>query len=277
MKHLLLLPLLLLSACANLSLTDVYRQPQFEYEKTKVTGVSLSALSGTSEVRITNTNPYSLPVSSLNAKLMLEGQEWMSLDNDAISGLSANDSTSVTFQWEMVYDQLLRRMSDVYQQGQANFTLVMEPTLNVPVLGPQTAVWQADFTVPIPKLPTLSVNDWKVSSLSFSKVELTFDLSIHNPNVFTVNTEGWKAGLKQDNRSLAALNLNDATLAAKSTSQQSLKVALSLADVGVTLANTLTKGEWPNQIALDWQGHWNTPDLGFKLPSLSGSLLSNIE
>jgi LEA14-like dessication related protein len=273
MKILYLIPVLFLTACASLSLNDVYQQPTFDYQETKITAVLLASLSAQSQVKITNTNPYPLPLSQLSAKLQLEGEDWLDLDNDAISSLPAKGSATVAFNWSLIYDQLLTRMANVYEQGEANFTLLLEPTLEVPLLGPKSVIWRSEFSVPIPKLPTLSLIDWNVSSVSLTKIELTFNLGIANPNVFAINTQGWQAGFKQNKQSLASVELSDLKLPAEGSSSQEVSVSLSLANVGMSFVSALKNGQWPSQFALDWQGEWSSPDLAFKLPSLAGKLL----
>lgn len=273
MKILSLLPALFLTACASLSLDEAYKKPTFDYQSTKVTGVSFTELSAQSVVQIKNTNPYALPLSHLTAKLKLEGEDWLDLKNDSISRIPAGGTTTATFDWALIYDQLLARMANVYQQGEANLTLVLEPTLDVPLLGSRTLTWQSDFSVPIPKLPTLSVKNWRVSSISFKAIELSFDLAMTNPNVFSVNTRDWQAGFKQKQRSLASIRLKDTQLPAKGATQETVTFSLSIAEAGMSVITALKGGQWPSDFSADWQGDWASPDLSFDLPSLAGKIL----
>ncbi len=262
----------LLVGCANLSLTDVYRNPTFEYQSTKIAGVSFDNLAGTSVVQIRNSNPYQLPISQLNAQLWLEGEPWLALDNDAISGLPASGSVNVSFQWDLIFDQLLTRAVNVYQAGEADFTLKLSPTFTVPVLGPQTLVWSSDFTVPIPKLPKVSLQGWRLTNVSFSKLTLALDVAVFNPNVFSIATQGIKMDVGKDGRALADLQLRDANLQANGSSTQTVEVSLSIVDVGLTVVNALKSGQWPDTLAMNWAGAWRSPDLDFALPALRGRI-----
>ena len=258
--------------CANLSLNDVYQTPTFQYDATKIADLSFSNVAGQSTVRISNANPYQLPISSLNAQLWLEGKPWLSLDNDAIGGLPANGSVTVNFQWDLIFDQLLTRAANVYQAGEAEFTLTLEPTVTVPVIGAQTLSWTSSFTVPVPKMPKLALKDWRLTNASFTSVALALDIEVTNPNVFSVVTKGLQFDVGKQGKSLAGLALTDASIPAAGTSVQTVELSLSILDVGLAVANSLKTGQWPAALSMNWQGDWLSPDLDFKLPALSGRL-----
>jgi len=263
---------LIFTGCANLSLNDVYQNPTFTYQSTKINHVSFSELTGSSVVQIRNSNPYNLPVSSLDAQLWLEGSPWLALDNDAISGLPSSNAVNVKFNWDLVFSELIQRANSVYQKGEAEFTLKLAPTLNVPVLGPQTVSWTTKFTVPVPKLPTIKVVDWSVSSISFSSLAVAFDLELDNPNVFAIDTSGWALDINKEGRSMANLKLLDSSLVANGKSNQKVEMSLSLVDAGLAVLNSLKSGKWPESFALNWSGKWQSPDLGFDLPDLAGRM-----
>jgi LEA14-like dessication related protein len=263
---------LIVSGCANLSLNDVYQNPTFKYQSTGISDVSFQSLTGTSSIQIENKNPYQLPISSLNAELWLEGQPWLALNNDAISGLPAQSAVIVNFQWDLIFDQLLNRASAVYQAGEAEFTLKMAPTLSVPVLGPQTVSWASTFTVPVPKLPKVSISDWSINKVSLTTISLGLALAVENPNVFAINTDGWRLDVGKGSQSLVNVALDDSTIGSSSTSIKNVEFNLSLVDVGFAVASALKSGQWPDSLAMDWQGKWDSPDLGFKLPDIAGKL-----
>lgn len=264
---------LLLSGCANLSLNDVYQSPGFSYQQTRLTAVTLDDLSGQSTIQIRNSNPYRIPVSELETELWLEGEPWLTLSNAAIGGLPANGTIEAELDWALVYDELINRAAGVYQAGEANLTLRLRPTLDVPVLGPQTLNWRADFTVPIPKLPKIRLTDWSVRSLSLTEVTLALGIEVENPNVFSIATTGLGLDIDRNGRSLASLGLADRTIASEATSDQQVMLSLSVLDVGLSLANALNSGEWPQNLGLNWQGDWSSPDLAVPLPSLPGGEL----
>lgn len=265
-----------LSGCASFSLDDVYQPPTFRYVDTNIQDVTFSQLEGQSVIQVRNANPYGLPVNQIKAELWLEGKPWLALDNSALSrGLPANQSISVSLNWALVFDELLQRAGGVYEKGEADFTLRLQPTLNVPVLGPQTLTWSSDFTVPVPKLPKISLSSWSVDSVSFSEVKLAMSFQVENPNAFGIDTQGLGLNIKQNGRTLSRLSLNDTSIKAGQQSTQRATIALSIADVGLSLARALQQGKWPNEFDMTWQGDWRSPDLDFALPSLAGNVLND--
>ena len=136
----------ILAGCANLSLNDLYRSPTFQYQDTRIQSLDWAALEGITTIEITNTNRYAIPVSEIAVEIWLEGSPWLTLDNTAIDTLPASRSVSIDFNWGFVYSEILKQAKGAYDKGEADFTLHIRPTLNVPLLGSQTLAWQADFT-----------------------------------------------------------------------------------------------------------------------------------
>lgn len=269
---LLLVGVLAVSGCANLPLEQVYAEPEMSYQSTSIRDVSFSELTGTSIVSIKNPNPYALPISSLGAELMLEGEPLLALDNNALDGLPASKSVPVSLNWNLVFNQLLQRASDAYAKGEAQLAIALSPTVQVPLLGARQLEWSSEFTVPVPKPPSVKIAGWDVGSMSFSSIELLLDVDLKNPNVFSVNTEDLNVGLKRNGQSLGDLRMLDAQLPAGQSTRQQLALKLPLLSVGTSVVSALRSGQWPNDIELDWQGDWSSPDLGFDLPSLAGEL-----
>lgn len=273
MRYWLYCCVLVLSGCANLSLNDVYQSPTFDYQQTSIRAVSLDDLDGRSTVRIQNSNPYRLPISRLKTELWLDGEPWLSLSNVALSGLPANDSIVADLDWTLVYGQLMSRAVSVYEAGEANLTLRMSPTLEVPVLGPRTLNWSAEFRVPIPKLPRIRLTDWSVASVTLTEIRLSLGVEVDNPNVFSIVTQGLGLSMVQDGRQLASVGLADSRIASSAKSRQQVDLSLSLLDVGFSLANALKTGQWPQSLVMNWQGDWASPDLNAALPKLPGGSL----
>lgn len=260
------------SACANLSLNDVYSNPTFAYQSTAIDEVTFSKLAGSSSVIIKNSNPYSIPVTSLGAYLFLEGEPWLALASDAINGLPASDSVAVSFDWNLIYDQLLQRAAAVYESGQAEFTLKLTPTLAVPVMGERTLDWSSKFIVPIPKVPTVRLAGWSLSKVSLTSLEMLLDLEVTNPNAFSINTSDWAMAVNLKGKSIANLKLIDSTMRARRMSTQQVVVSLSILDAGPSVFSALKSGSWPSDFGFNWKGDWSSPELNFDLPSLAGQL-----
>lgn len=263
---------LVLNGCANFSLKDVYSNPTFKYQSTEITSVSFSEINATSIIQISNPNPYDLPITALKAELWLEGSPWLSLNNSAINGLPASGRANVDFNWALVFAKLLNQAKSVYDEGEAEFTLKLEPTFNVPLLGPQSVAWSSTVTLPVPKVPKLSLNDWSIKSFNFTSLVIALDVGVSNPNVFSMQASNWNVKLNNASKpTLAEFSLPKLDVASKGTSSQKVELTLSLADIGLSLFNGLRQNRWPDSLGLSWSGDWSSTDLDFELPKLSGS------
>lgn len=272
MRFFVLFLVAVVSSCASLSLNDVYRQPSFNYLSTEFTSLSFSSLAGKSNIQIENRNPYDIPVTAMAVEFWLEGEPWLSVANEQSLSLPASGSATADFDWEIVFDQLITRAASAYSAGEVDLTMIVTPTLDVPVLGPQTLTWRSEFTVPVPKLPTLSVVGWSVSGVSLSSLQIALDFELNNPNVFGVDTQNWQLGIQNGTTAVAELRLSDARIEAGATQSQQVMLDIALADVGLLIFNALASSSWPESWQLDWSGLWSSPTLPMSLPDLNGSL-----
>lgn len=267
------LPLLcLLASCANLSVQDVYREPSFSHQNTRLTGLTWTGLTGRSTVTMTNPNSFRLPVSGFDAALWLDGEPWVDLETPAMSGIAARGSTTLTFDWNLVAEGLLRRARAAYEAGEAELELRLKPTLDVPVLGPRQVDWSHRFTVPVPKLPTLRLADWSVEDVGFSSLTVRLDLLIDNPNRFGLAAGPMRVGIEGGDGRLAAMTVDPLSLDGGEKRVATTRATLSFGDLGLSLANALRTGQWPRDLALDWRSPVSSPDLGLDLPDISGRL-----
>ena len=264
--------IVLLSSCASLSLNDVFRAPTFRYQETKIGSVTWEELNGVSVTRITNNNPYALPISSLKTELWLEGKPWLELSNRSVSSIPASGGIDITFDWTMVFARLIEEAKPVYDKGEADFTLVMTPTFNVPLLGLQSFTFRGNFTVAVPKLPSVQVKAWRIENVSLSNLTLAMDLGIKNPNMFGIGLDDWALNVRQNGQRIADVSIADTTIRSQGETTTPVALSLSVADVGISLFNALRNKRWPDSIKLDWSGSLTSDDFKGALPPVNGRL-----
>jgi len=262
----------LLTSCANFGVQDVYQEPSFDHQNTRLTGLTWTGVTGRSTVTMNNPNAFRLPVSGFDAALFLDGEPWVDLETPAMSGIAARGSTTLTFDWDLVAEGLLRRAKEAYEAGEAELELRLNPTLEVPVLGPRQVDWAHSFTVPVPKLPTMRLADWAVEDVSLSSLTVRLDLLIDNPNRFGLAAGPMQVGIDGGAGRLAGMTLDPLSLNGGEKRVKTTRATLSFGDLGLSLVNALRTGQWPQDLALNWQSPLSSPDLGLDLPDISGRL-----
>lgn len=272
-RTLVLIPLVAtLAGCAGLAIEDIYEPPTFSHDRTRLTGLDWSSLTGRSTVELHNPNPVSLPISRFEAELWLDGEPWIDLGAPQLDGLAAEASTRLDFDWDLSVSGLAERARAAYDAGEAVLELRLNPTLEVPVLGARQVDWQHSFTVPVPKAPRVRLVDWQVESLSLSEITVALDLEIDNPNRFNLSAGPWDLAVVAGDRRITSLNLDAIGLSAGEQHMQRSRVTLGFGALGPNLLTSLRSGQWPRDLSLDWQGRMSSPELGLELPSLEGRL-----
>lgn len=260
-----------LAGCAGLGVEDVYRPPSLDHDQTRLTGLSWDSVQGRSRVIIDNPNAYGLPISAFDAELWLDGEPWLILDSPELSGLDAG-ATRVELDWSLALDGLIERSRAAYQAGQADLTLRLAPTLDVPVLGPRRLDWRHPISVPVPRAPSLRLTDWRVIDAGLGELALALELAVRNPNRFDLVAGPWELAVRAGDATLTRLSLDPWTLAAGASERRTARVTLGYDGLGSALLTGLIGGRWPADLTLDWRGAVRSPDLGLSLPPLSGQL-----
>ncbi|PTY37386.1 hypothetical protein BGP77_12815 [Saccharospirillum sp. MSK14-1] len=261
-----------LAGCAGLGVDDVYRAPTFQHQSSQLTALSWQQLDGRSRVTITNPNAYSLPIQSLRAELWLDGEPWLQLDSPPISGLPAGRATTVNLDWSLAVSGLIDRVADAYDNGEVALMLHLSPTVDVPVLGPRQLSWEQSFTVPVPRLPTVQLADWRVDSINLTSVTVELDLLLDNPNRFGLSTGPVELAVRTGGDPISAVSLSPVSMGSGEKRMQSTRLRLDYGDLGGTFVNALRDGRWPNDLELEWRAPVRSPDLGLALPDFVGEV-----
>ncbi len=219
MRVLVLILVALSVGCAHLPLDSVYKAPTFSYQSTNFTGISFSDLDGVSHFKLYNSNPYALPLSDVTAELWVDGKPFLNLDGKALQGLAAQSESNIKLDWTLIFEQLFAHAGDYYDAGEIPVTLKLSPTFDVPFIGQQTLHWSQNFSVPLLKLPELSVLDWQISELSFSSVTVALELEIFNPNSFSIRSENWALSIEKGTKKITSLALANSTFKGLARSQ----------------------------------------------------------
>lgn len=262
-----------LAGCASLGLDGVYRAPEFQHQSSRLTALSWQQLDGHSSVIITNRNAYSLPIQSLRAELWLAGEPLLQLDSPAISGLAAGRATQVDLDWSLAVPNLIERAAEVYESGEVELTLLLSPTLEVPVLGSRQLQWEQSFTVPVPRLPRVQLVNWRVDSISLTSLTLNLDLLVDNPNRFGLNTGPVQLAMRQGSTPVSTIQLAPLSVSSGEKRMQSTRLRLDYGDLGRTLVTALSDGAWPSDLGLQWRAPVRSPDLGLDLPDFVGEVV----
>ena len=92
------------------------------------------------------------------------------------------------------------------------------------------------------KKPKVTVIDTKLTGLSFSKVDLLFDIKIDNPNSVEISLAGLDYGLKINGNSHFSGTKNDPlNIGAKGSSTIQIPLSLKYADIYKTIYDNLLR------------------------------------
>lgn len=215
----------------------------------RVVGGSLSSLSldgaeVTLDVEVTNPYDVPLPLTAIDLALVSRASTLITGRLDEPATIPANRSESLKVPIGVTFAQVMQVLSDV-QPGQvlpyeAQATL----KLDAPGIGPLSLPLAHRGDLPVPAVPTVSIETVRFDELSLSNAAATVRVAVSNPNAFEAAFRDFGyaldlAGVEVGRGEIAS----PVTLKAKGAGTFNIPLQFSPRDLGLALFQTLMSGE----------------------------------
>ncbi|ASP39046.1 hypothetical protein CHH28_10310 [Bacterioplanes sanyensis] len=228
----------LLASCATLN--QVVQKPQ-----AKVSGVSIAELSVKQVtldvlVDVYNPNPVALNTESLTLNLSVNEHSLASLQrSDYRHSIAAKGNSQITLPLTLTFDELRKLASSMEDKDTLNYGIEGEVGFKLPVIGVLVLPLEYKGELPIPKWPTVAIEDVKVKQFSFSGIELEAELKLSNPNAFDLDLKQFNYQLNAASKTIGSSRLSGVSLPAGSTETVIVPFSLSLSELGNSLVKLL--------------------------------------
>lgn len=246
MRPALWLPLsliLLLSGCALLEGEMERRTPEASVEGTRISALSFDSVDLLVDVRIDNPNPVGIELAGLDYDLRLDGERALSGKSEQRLSVPARDSGVVSLPITLGFQDLYDRLGGLRGRDEVDYAVDLGIDVDVPVLGVKRVSASASDTLPLPKLPKVSLHDVRVEHLGLSGARMLVDLGVDNPNGFGLNLDALRYSLNVDGEDWISGVLEDPSrVASHERTTLSIPVELDFATLGSGLFRMLTEG-----------------------------------
>ncbi len=174
----------LLSGCA--ALEKRVEQPQVKLNDVRVVAASLADAQLAFDLEVYNPNPLSLLLQGLSYELQLEDKSLLSGELGDRLRIGAGGRSRVTLPFTLRYAEVLGSLAalgrneaiDYRLSGKADFGLFAIP-------------YAKAGTLPLPRLPEVSVQSLRVERLTATGAQLALGLKVNNANGFSVRFSGF--------------------------------------------------------------------------------------
>jgi|AntRauTorckE6833_2_1112554.scaffolds.fasta_scaffold36985_2 LEA14-like dessication related protein len=224
---------LLLSGCAALEEELARRQPDVIVDSARLGAISFDSAELLADVRIDNPNPVSVNLAGFDYDLQLAGRSLLAGERKRALRIGANEAASIEVPLQFDFADVRDIVRDVGSRDEIDYTLALGLDIDVPMLGTRTIPATTSGTLPVPRLPSVSLKQLRLDELGWSGARATLELAVDNPNTFgldldrleydlAVNGEAWLSGEEG----------MTANVPAKGTGRVDIPVQLDFATIG---------------------------------------------
>ncbi|WP_170245556.1 LEA type 2 family protein [Fodinibius salinus] len=181
--------ILFLSSCQTLEeLADV-QKPRLSVDDVRVTGFNFNEIELTYNIKIDNPNPVSLQMVGYDYNLDINGNSFIQGDQQEGINIEASGVSMFEVPITVNFNELYRSIKGLAQKDESSYRFISHLAFDMPTLGRTEIPVGKQGSIPMLKLPKLSVENIAVNSLSLSGADIGLKLQIDNPNGFGMNVD----------------------------------------------------------------------------------------
>lgn len=233
--------LLALSGCQTLRRLGLNVEPP----EASISEVSLSRLTFSDaaldvQILVDNPNPVSVTLTGYSWRLEVEGVEFLTGDHDQALTIAAIDESTVEVPVSLTWAAVADTVATARGLDELRYTIETELRFEVPILGNLALPLRHEGTLPVPRLPVVTVAELALESISITGATLGLALEIENPNSFAITVESVDyAFAVQDRVWMEGATTRPRTLVPDAVARVDTRFSLNFAAFGRTVRDLL--------------------------------------
>ncbi|AJQ92756.1 LEA type 2 family protein [Gynuella sunshinyii] len=236
-----LLILTALTACSSLQQIADVQKPQASVTSASVKSLSLDQATVLVDVVLTNPNPFTLHTVGFDMNMAIDGHRLAAVSQpDSKLAIPANGRNKMQLPVTLKYQDVIAAVGSIANENALNYALDGTVFVDVPVLGKLGLPLKFTGSLPVPRLPQISLKDISLESISLSGAKLKVDLDVTNPNIFDVNLKSVNYDLMANGKSLTDGALKQINLRQGQTQNVTIPLSVSTTNMGLTLYRLLS-------------------------------------
>ncbi|QKT03371.1 LEA type 2 family protein [Ectothiorhodospiraceae bacterium 2226] len=188
--------LLALGGCA--AVQEYVQDPQVELRDVRVVSMSLAQAQVAFDFDVHNPNRLGVSLRTLSYQLELQDRPFISGSHDQRLHVGANDTSRLTLPITLNYAEMLDSLRALGREDRVSYRLSGEAQL-----GPFKVPYSQSGTLPVPRLPEVSVRSLQVEALGLAGAQLALGVQVKNANQFPLRLNGFNYDLQLAGASLA--------------------------------------------------------------------------
>lgn len=240
-----------LSACVpgNVKEAMENQKPRVKVSGQRLTHLDFDRADLSFDLQIKNPNPIGISLAGMDYDLKLAGNSFVSGNKAQKLRIPANRKSKVELPLSLSFTEIFEGLKKLSDKKTIPYELTTGLKIDVPLLGALRYPVTTRGTIPVPRLPSISVKGISMEKMSLSGARMLLKMEVDNPNVFglglnalnydlTVNGQRWASGNK----------VNVGKIQKNGKSEISLPVTLNFMELGSGIYSLLNSNQ-----ALDYQ------------------------
>ncbi|WP_276666894.1 LEA type 2 family protein [Thalassolituus oleivorans] len=255
-----LLSVIFLASCSTLKQMANVQKPTANVSGVALTGVTLDSLTLAVDLDVVNPNPFAINTGAFNLDLAVDSKSIASVDKDNTGvELPAKGTAKTTLPLTLRFVDLYEAVAGLKDENEFAYALAGSVSVALPILGEQEVPLSFNGSLPIPKIPKISLKSAELGSSSWRGAEMAVVLDVTNPNVFGINLNELAYQINAAGTSVGGGSLDAINLEKGQQQEVTIPIKLSFSEIGMSLYKILT-GSAPVEVGVSGSADIN-PDL----------------
>jgi LEA14-like dessication related protein len=246
----------------NLLQQSQIKPPEVSIARTAITGLSFTQLDLQFDLNIKNPNGLAIKLQGLDYQLSVNDNSFLSGDQTKGIEIAAYADNKVALPLTLKLVDLYKTVTSLANQDTSAYQLNCGLTFDLPVLGATRIPISKTGSVPLPKIPSVSLGGIKLNSLNLNGANLELKLNVENSNAFSVLFNNLNYGLSVNGvnwvqgQTVKSFSLNE-----KKNQTLTLPITLNFLQIGSSVYQLLNSNKTLS-FKLDGDLNLAVPNLG---------------
>jgi LEA14-like dessication related protein len=234
-----------LTACAPVEIKQALEQqkPKVSIAGQRLTRLDFERVNLAFNIQVDNPNPVGIQLAGLDYDLKLAGHSFVSGRQNKQMQLAAAGPSHFDLPLSMSFSEIYQGVAKIKGRDQVPYELTTGLMIDVPLLGKLRYPVTTKGTLPLPKLPKVSLKSLSLERLTFSGATLALKVAVNNPNAFGIDLDKLRYDFKVNGKRWISGNRRSLGKIQKRQSNViTLPISLNFLELGSGLYSLLNSG-----------------------------------
>jgi LEA14-like dessication related protein len=228
--------------CATLQKLGGIRPPDLSVDKVNIVGAGLKEMDLIMNLRVKNNYPMGIHLPAFNYNFLVDNHVFLKGENALNQSISALSENKVKVPVRIHFMDLYQSLNTMIKKDQAPYELKGNLHFDVPILGRIKIPFNKKGSLPLLKIPKISVKGLRIKSMSFASANLLLDIALDNPNGFLMMLNDFSYNFSVDGLKWADGTMNkNISFEKHGQSKISIPIQLNFFEMGKTVYNQIMK------------------------------------